>query len=116
MLDLFYSSFLGTSNYVIHHIQSDRHRKAYHQQVEDLLNFTYKSLDDAEYLINAEKKYIQDIKVSFWTTDIRDLLHSPKKYKLMACDHALDIVLSLKGRFVTGKEGSKFYYKGNIVG
>lgn len=112
MLDLFYNSLRGTAQYVSNHIHSDRHRKAYVEQATELLQPEYKSLEDAEWYINGEKEFIINQKESFWTKDIREFLYSSKKYKLMACDHALDIARSLHGRFITGKEGDKFIYKG----
>lgn len=97
MISLFKESFQAAAQYVVNRIDNVRNRKAYisayHNVFHDLNNENIHLMADIRTLIKIRRSTLEDADFPF------TLFSDPKRYHLMAYNHALDIIEKLSDRF-----------------
>jgi hypothetical protein len=104
MNDLFLKSFKATTKYVRSRIQSERHREAYYNESQFIINkLPCLTLNYLNYYKNLCVPKV------WYKRDVLDFFYNTTDYRKKAYDDAIDILNSLEKRFVTGGSGDKFY-------
>lgn len=102
MQDLSVTLLRATGNHIYYKIQSQTHRDIYEQSMRRCLEFLQQPIDDAIQLI-TEYKLQSNI---LYPTRLFNM-HNKAFYHEMACNNAIDVLQSIKTRFIDG--GQKHY-------